>query len=79
MISFETFLLLNGETLKCYSFFEHVLTYYISKKLINIFYGKYGKYYNIEICSCEELSVENLFYSKSINFGEFNRKKKERG
>ncbi|ETW38828.1 hypothetical protein PFTANZ_00484 [Plasmodium falciparum Tanzania (2000708)] len=75
MISFETFLLLNGETLKCYSFFEHVLTYYISKKLINIFYGKYGKYYNIEICSCEELSVENLFYSKSINFGDSTEKK----
>ncbi|ETW32449.1 hypothetical protein PFFCH_00116 [Plasmodium falciparum FCH/4] len=77
MISFETFLLLNGETLKCYSFFEHVLTYYISKKLINIFYGKYGKYYNIEICSCEELSVENLFYSKSINFGDSTEKKKK--
>ncbi|SPJ08478.1 conserved Plasmodium membrane protein, unknown function [Plasmodium sp. DRC-Itaito] len=77
MITFETFLLLNGETLKCYSFFEHVLIYYISKKLIHIFYGKYGKYYNIEICSCEDLSVENLFYSKSINFGDSTEKKKK--
>ncbi|SOV73855.1 conserved Plasmodium membrane protein, unknown function [Plasmodium sp. gorilla clade G3] len=77
MITFETFLLLNGETLKFYSFFEHVLIYYISKKLINIFYGKYGKYYNIEICSCEELSVDNLFYSKSINFGDSTDEKKK--
>ncbi|SOV20797.1 conserved Plasmodium membrane protein, unknown function [Plasmodium sp. DRC-Itaito] len=77
MITFETFLLLNAQTLKCYSFFEHVLIYYISKRLINIFYGKYGKYYNIEICSCEELSVENLFYSKSINFGDSPEKKKK--
>ncbi|CRG99879.1 conserved Plasmodium membrane protein, unknown function [Plasmodium relictum] len=68
MINFETFLLLNDEILKPYSFFEKVLTYYILKRLVKYLLVKYSKNYTIEICSCNELNVNNLFYSKYINF-----------
>ncbi|CRG95276.1 conserved Plasmodium membrane protein, unknown function [Plasmodium gallinaceum] len=68
MINFETFLLVNNKILKSYSFFENVLTYYILRRLVKYLLVKHSKNYTIEICSCNELNVNNLFYSKNINF-----------
>ncbi|KJP85212.1 hypothetical protein AK88_05139, partial [Plasmodium fragile] len=48
---------------------EGALTYYVVSRLRSLFFSKGGTNYEIEICSCDELSVSNLFHSKVIHFG----------
>ncbi|VTZ73212.1 uncharacterized protein PY17X_0405500 [Plasmodium yoelii] len=68
MIDFERYLHLMLDKGKYYSVFENILIYYIFKRYIKTFFFTHSNNYNIEICSCNELSLNNLIFSNLINF-----------
>lgn len=68
MIDFERYLHLTLDKGKYYSVFENILIYYTFKRYIKTFFSTHSNNYNIEICSCSELSLNNLIFSNLINF-----------
>ncbi|GAW80770.1 hypothetical protein, conserved [Plasmodium gonderi] len=69
MVDFITFLLANNEKLTSVALLESALTYYVLKRLSTLFFVEKGTNYDIEICTCKELNVNNLFNSEVLQFG----------
>ncbi|VUZ95497.1 conserved Plasmodium protein, unknown function [Plasmodium vivax] len=69
MVTLASFLLASEKRITSVRILEGALAYYVVKRLSSLFFDQAGTHYGIEICSCEELRVSNLFHSKVIHFG----------
>ncbi|ANQ07948.1 Uncharacterized protein PCOAH_00019760 [Plasmodium coatneyi] len=69
MVKFVSFLLACKKRITSVNILEGALSYYVVSRLSNLFFSQAGTNYEVEICSCDELSVSNLFHSKVIHFG----------
>ncbi|OTN66035.1 Uncharacterized protein PKNOH_S100067200 [Plasmodium knowlesi] len=69
MVKFASFVLASKKRITSVNILEGALAYYVVSRLSRLLFAEARTNYEIEICSCDELSVNNLFHSKVIHLG----------